>query len=252
MWRPTCGTRPSPPTVDGMAYAWSEYSDGELRRRAAPDRRRRVARPGPPAHRRHRLRAAPQPGHDHRRPAVVRLRRDHRARARRQRPTHLRPRPGAGHPSDERDGMRDPGDSVPPELLPEVSAEIRVVCVGDERAGGAARRARPRARRRPVGDAPAAGHSGRWPGCRLPHPPPAAADDLLLGGGRPGARPVRAGGRRSRSPAPTPPSRRCRSPAGEPGWSSPPSPTDGWTAPCTGPRGSAAASARTWPTTTAP
>ena len=28
--------------------------------------------------------------------------------------------------------MREPGDSVPPELLPEVSAEIRVVCVDDE------------------------------------------------------------------------------------------------------------------------
>jgi hypothetical protein len=48
-------------------------------------------------------------------------------------PTRLRPRPGTGRSSDDHDGMREPGDSVPPELLPEVSADIRVVCVdGDE------------------------------------------------------------------------------------------------------------------------
>jgi hypothetical protein len=46
-------------------------------------------------------------------------------------PTRLRPRPGTGR-ADDQAGMREPGDSVPPELLPEVSAEIRVVCVGDE------------------------------------------------------------------------------------------------------------------------
>src|SRR6185312_3861037 len=40
-------------------------------------------------------------------------------------------RPGTGR-ADDQAGMREPGDSVPPELLPEVSAEIRVVCVGDE------------------------------------------------------------------------------------------------------------------------
>jgi uncharacterized protein DUF3604 len=41
-------------------------------------------------------------------------------------PTRLRPREGA---TDDRDGMREPGRSVPPELLPEVSAHIRVVRV---------------------------------------------------------------------------------------------------------------------------
>ena len=167
-------------------------------------------------------------------------------------PTRLPPAARDGGRADDQDGMREPGDSVPPELLPEVSAEIRVVCVGDDGTGGAARRARPRARRRAVGAAAAAGHRGRWPGGRLPRPPPAAADDLLLGGGRPGARRRTAGGRRSRSAAPTPRSRRCRWPQASAGSWSPPSPTDGWTAPCTGPRGSAAASARTSPTTTAP
>ena len=45
-------------------------------------------------------------------------------------PTKLRPR---DRRTDHIDGMREPGDSVPPELLPEVSAGIRVVCVaGDE------------------------------------------------------------------------------------------------------------------------
>ena len=44
-------------------------------------------------------------------------------------PTHLRPRPAAGRPADEHDGMREAGAGVPPELLPEVQAEIRVVCV---------------------------------------------------------------------------------------------------------------------------
>jgi hypothetical protein len=53
-------------------------------------------------------------------------------------PTRLHPRPGTGRVAeleraDEHEGMREPGDSVPPELLPEVSAEIRVICVdGDD------------------------------------------------------------------------------------------------------------------------
>jgi Protein of unknown function (DUF3604) len=44
-------------------------------------------------------------------------------------PTRLRPRPERGALLDRRDGMREPGASVPPELLPEVSAAIRVVGV---------------------------------------------------------------------------------------------------------------------------
>ncbi len=48
-------------------------------------------------------------------------------------PTRLRPRPEHGLRVEQRDGMREPGASVPPELLPEVSAGIRVVCIaGDE------------------------------------------------------------------------------------------------------------------------
>ncbi len=48
-------------------------------------------------------------------------------------PTRLRPRPTDGGPVADRDGMREPGRSVPPELLPEVSARIRVVGIeGDE------------------------------------------------------------------------------------------------------------------------
>ena len=86
--------------------------------------------------------------------------------------------------------MREPGDNVPPELLPEVSAEIRVVCVdGDDLVQPPGILA-PGLERRPVGAAAAAGHCGRWPGRRLPRPPPAAVDDLLLGGRRPGARRV--------------------------------------------------------------
>jgi hypothetical protein len=44
-------------------------------------------------------------------------------------PTHLRPRPRPGARAEESEGMREPGASVPPELLPEVSAGIRVVRV---------------------------------------------------------------------------------------------------------------------------
>ena len=47
-------------------------------------------------------------------------------------PTHLRPRPTAGSATAEHDGMREAGAGVPPELLPEVHAEIRVVCVDDD------------------------------------------------------------------------------------------------------------------------
>ena len=47
-------------------------------------------------------------------------------------PTRLRPRPEHGVPFGEQDGMREPGASVPPELLPEVRAGIRVVCVADD------------------------------------------------------------------------------------------------------------------------
>ncbi|MGE3664864.1 MAG: DUF3604 domain-containing protein [Pseudonocardia sp.] len=44
-------------------------------------------------------------------------------------PTRLRRLPPGGVPVDDRAGIREPGVSVPPELLPEVSAGIRVVAV---------------------------------------------------------------------------------------------------------------------------
>ncbi len=44
-------------------------------------------------------------------------------------PTRLRPRPAGDGLVDDHGGMREPGASVPPELLPEVSAGIRVVGV---------------------------------------------------------------------------------------------------------------------------
>jgi hypothetical protein len=44
-------------------------------------------------------------------------------------PTRLRPRPTRDGRAEEQDGMREPGRSVPPELLPEVGAHVRVVRV---------------------------------------------------------------------------------------------------------------------------
>ena len=79
-------------------------------------------------------------------------------------PTRLRPRPTRDRPGRRPRRHAGAGRSVPPELLPEVSADIRVVRVDDDGAGGAARRAGARARRGPVGAAPAAGHrrTGAW------------------------------------------------------------------------------------------
>lgn len=47
-------------------------------------------------------------------------------------PTKLRPADELGTDTAVVDGMREAGDSVPPELLPEVSATIRVVSVGED------------------------------------------------------------------------------------------------------------------------
>ena len=87
--------------------------------------------------------------------------------------------------------MREAGASVPPELLPEVSAGIRVVRVDADGLVEPPGELAPGLNVMPVGAAETAGHGGRWPGRRLPGPPPAAADDLLLGGRGPGARPGR-------------------------------------------------------------
>ncbi|KQY63557.1 hypothetical protein ASD30_00640 [Nocardioides sp. Root140] len=47
-------------------------------------------------------------------------------------PTRLRPVDTLDSHPGQLDGMREPGDSVPPELLPEVAASIRVVNVADD------------------------------------------------------------------------------------------------------------------------
>ena len=166
-------------------------------------------------------------------------------------PTRLRPRPGGRRTGLDQDGMREPGDSVPPELLPEVSAGIRVVCVdGDELV------------RRPATLAPglnvvpsalprlqATADGGLVVGYRVHRQLPlmtyyweAAAQVLGPDGWRPpitftGTDATLRGGVAGR--------RRHRGAC----W--PPRPTAGWSGPCTGPRGSAGASARTSPITTA-
>lgn len=47
-------------------------------------------------------------------------------------PTRLRSATELGSDPDYREGMRAAGDSVPPELLPEVTAELRVVAIDDD------------------------------------------------------------------------------------------------------------------------
>ena len=237
-----------------MAYAWSEYSRGQLRGGAAPDRCRWRGRPGPPAHRRQRLRAAPQPGHDHRRPAVVRVRRDHGARPRRQRarPACARgPRPAGS--ADEHDGMREPGGK----------RASRTAARGHRGDPGGVRRRTTGWCSRPASWLPgsnvapsalprlqATPDGGLVVGYRIHRQLPLmtyyweAAVQVLGAGGLAAADHVQRHRRHPRGGvAGAPPS------AGS-CW--PPSPTGGWSGPCTGPRGSAGASARTSPTTTAP
>ncbi|OLS97447.1 hypothetical protein BJF90_09870 [Pseudonocardia sp. CNS-004] len=118
-WDPTLAAVP-----DGMAYAWSEYDGGSyaivLRR---GDAARRLT--GGTDYALHPSLATTIDGRLWCAFDVITVH-GHGGSG----PTKLRPRAQrTGHV----DGMRAPGDSVPPELLPEVSAGIRVVCVdGDE------------------------------------------------------------------------------------------------------------------------
>ncbi len=124
VWDPTL-------TIDGagMAYAWSEYSAGSYavavrRIGAVADPVRRLT--GGSDYALHPNLATTTDGRLWCAFDVIKMH-GHGGSG----PTHLRPRPGTGRSADEHDGMREPGHNVPPELLPEVTAEIRVVCVED-------------------------------------------------------------------------------------------------------------------------
>jgi PAS domain-containing protein len=120
VWDPTLAA-----TQDGMAYAWAEYAAGSyavvLRGPAAGPARRLT---GGTDYALHPSLAATADGRLWCAFDVITVH-GHGGSG----PTRLRPRPEYGRLAEEQDGMREPGASVPPELLPEVSAGIRVVCV---------------------------------------------------------------------------------------------------------------------------
>jgi hypothetical protein len=127
VWDPTLTA-----SGDGMAYAWSEYSEGSYAvvvRQVDGDGRASLVRrlTGGSDYALHPSLATTTDGRLWCAFDVITMQ-GHGGSG----PTRLRPRPGTGRPDGEHDGMREPGDSVPPELLPEVSAEIRVVCVEEE------------------------------------------------------------------------------------------------------------------------
>jgi hypothetical protein len=117
---------------DGIAYAWTEYADGSYRvalRHLAVDG---VAGPvrqltGGSDYALHPSLATTTDGRLWCAFDVITVQ-GHGGSG----PTRLRPRPDGGAPVDDQEGMRAPGASVPPELLPEVSASIRVVGVDDD------------------------------------------------------------------------------------------------------------------------
>ncbi|MDT7580687.1 MAG: hypothetical protein QOK35_1951, partial [Pseudonocardiales bacterium] len=130
VWDPTLTVTP-----DGMAYAWAEYAEGSYRiaLRHVPD----GGGPGPVRvltggtdYALHPSLATTTDGRLWCAFDVITVQ-GHGGSG----PTRLRPRPRAGERSDEPDGMREPGASVPPELLPEVSAAVRVVRVDPEGLG---------------------------------------------------------------------------------------------------------------------
>ncbi len=120
VWDPALAATP-----DGMAYAWAEYAAGSyavvLRGPAAGPARRLT---GGTDYALHPSLAATADGRLWCAFDVITVH-GHGGSG----PTRLRPRPEYGRLAEEQDGMREPGASVPPELLPEVSAGIRVVCV---------------------------------------------------------------------------------------------------------------------------
>jgi Protein of unknown function (DUF3604) len=128
VWDPTLAATP-----DGMAYAWAEYTGGSyavaLRRIGAgggPGPVRRLT--GGTDYALHPSLASTTDGRLWCAFDVITVH-GHGGSG----PTRLRRRPEPGQRIAEQEGMREPGASVPPELLPEVSAGIRVVCIaGDE------------------------------------------------------------------------------------------------------------------------
>lgn len=129
VWDPTLTA-----TADGMAYAWAEYSGGSYAvalRRAGPVGLGVVRRlTGGSDYALHPSLATTADGRLWCAFDVVTVT-GHGGSG----PTRLRPRPAHGGPVGEQDGMREAGASVPPELLPEVRAGIRVVCVDAGAAG---------------------------------------------------------------------------------------------------------------------
>jgi len=124
VWDPTLAATP-----DGTAYAWAEYAQGSYRvaLREVPD----GGEPGPVRvltggtdYALHPSLATTTDGRLWCAFDVITVQ-GHGGSG----PTRLRPRPQPGAPADEPDGMREAGASVPPELLPEVSAGVRVVRV---------------------------------------------------------------------------------------------------------------------------
>jgi hypothetical protein len=127
VWDPTLTALP-----DGVAYAWSEYREGSyavvLRRTDADGALRPVRRlTGGSDYALHPSLATTTDGRLWCAFDVITVQ-GHGGSG----PTRLRRRPAPGRRADDPSGMRGPGTSVPPELLPEVSAGIRVVCVEDD------------------------------------------------------------------------------------------------------------------------
>ena len=119
VWDPTLALCP-----DGVAYAWTEYVEVLRRRRSRSrhgDSVRRLT--GGSDYALHPSLATTADGRLWCAFDVVSVE-GHGGSG----PTHLRPRRGRSDDhGDDQDGMREAGASVPPELLPEVSASLRVV-----------------------------------------------------------------------------------------------------------------------------
>ncbi|MFP5345947.1 MAG: DUF3604 domain-containing protein [Actinomycetes bacterium] len=123
VWDPTLSVDPDSVDDHGVAYAWTEYANGSytiVLRRGTTGPMRRLT--GGSDYALHPSLATTADGRLWCAFDVISVH-GHGGSG----PTRLRPRPVRGRELDEHDGMREPGRSVPPELLPEVSAHIRVV-----------------------------------------------------------------------------------------------------------------------------